>query len=146
LIYTHNFRNDTYLDATDPTFRTQQLGTLGFPFDEFSWNLDVNKGPVTLGYKLRYVGKMTVAPWDALHSVNGQAPQETDYSNITYYPAQYYHNVRLQVDVTKKYNFYIGVDNLLNTQPPLGTTGAGFGSAIYDNVGRFFYAGVIAKF
>ena len=51
-----------------------------------------------------------------------------------------------QIDANKKFNFYIGVDNLLDTKPPLGTTGAGFGSAIYDNVGRFFYAGVVAKF
>jgi outer membrane receptor protein involved in Fe transport len=146
LIYTHNFRNDTYLDALDPKDRTQQLGTLGFPFDEFSFNLDLNKGPVTLGYKLRYVGKMTVAPWAALHSVNGQAPQETDYSDIKYYPDTYLHNVRLQFDATKKFNFYVGVDNVFDTKPPLGTTGAGFGSAIYDNVGRFFYAGIVAKF
>lgn len=146
LLYTHNFRNDTYLDATDPNFRTQQLGTLGFPFDEFSWNLDLNRGPITLGYKLRYVGKMTVAPWAALHEVNGIPASETDYSNIKYYPDTYLHNVRLQIDANKKFNFYIGVDNLLDTKPPLGTLGTGFGSAIYDNVGRFFYAGVVAKF
>jgi len=146
LIYTHNFRNDTYLDASDPKFRTQQLGTLGFPFDEFSWNLDLNKGPITLGYKLRYVGKMTVAPWSALHEVNGIPASQTDYSDIKYYPDTYLHNVRLQIDANKKFNFYVGVDNLLDTKPPLGTTGAGFGSAIYDNVGRFFYAGVVAKF
>ena len=146
LIYTHNFRNDTYLDASDPNFRTQQLGTLGFPFDEFSWNLDVNKGPFTLGYKLRYIGKMTVAPWSALHEVNGIPASQTDYSDIKYYPDTYLHNVRLQIDVNKKYNFYLGVDNVFNTPPPLGTTGAGFGSAIYDNVGRFFYTGITAKF
>jgi outer membrane receptor protein involved in Fe transport len=146
VIYTHNFRNDTYLDATNPSFRTQQLGTLGFPFDEFSWNVDLAKGPVTINYKMRYIGRQTVAPWAALHSVNGLAPQETDYSDITYYPAQFLHNVRLQIDASKKYNFYVGVDNLINTKPPLGTTGAGFGSAIYDNVGRRFYAGFVAKF
>lgn len=146
LIYTHNFRNDTFLDATNPNFRTQQLGTLGFPFDEFSYNLDLSKGPVTLGYKLRYIGRMTVAPWSALHSVNGLPPQETDYSDIQYYPSQFLHDVRLQIDASKKYNFYVGVDDLFNTKPPLGTTGAGFGSAIYNNVGRFFYAGIQAKF
>jgi outer membrane receptor protein involved in Fe transport len=146
VIYTHNFRNDTYLDATNPNFRTQQLGTLGFPFDEFSWNVDLNKSIFTLGYKMQFVGKMTVAPWNALHSVNGQAPQQPDYSDIVYYPNYFEHNIRLQIDVTKKYNFYIGVDDLTNKLPPLGTTGAGFGSAIYNNVGRFFYAGFVAKF
>ncbi len=146
VIYTHNFRNDTFLDATDPDFRTQQLGTLGFPFDELSWNVDLAKGPFTINYKMRFIGRQTVAPWEALHSVNGLAPQEPDYSDIPYYPAQFLHNVRLQIDASKKYNFYVGVDNLFNTAPPLGRTGTGFGSAIYDNVGRRFYAGFVAKF
>jgi outer membrane receptor protein involved in Fe transport len=146
IIYTHNFRNDSFLDATNPNFRTQSLGTLGFPFDEFSWNIDLNKGPVTLGWKIRYIGKQTVAPWSALHSINGKPPQETDYSDVKYYPDTFLHNARLQIDAGKKYSFYLGVDNVFDTPPQLGTTGAGFGSAIYDNVGRFFYAGVIAKF
>jgi len=146
VIYTHNFRNDSYLDASNPGFRTQDLGTLGFPFDEGSWNLDLKKGPVTFGYKMQYIGKMTVAPWAALHSVNGLPPQEPDYSDIKYYPDTFLHNIRLQVDVSKRYNFYVGIDDLCNTLPPLGTTGTGFGSAIYDNVGRFIYAGFVAKF
>jgi outer membrane receptor protein involved in Fe transport len=89
---------------------------------------------------------MTVAPWAAMHEVNGIPASETDYSDIKYYPDTYLHNVRLQIDANKKFNFYVGVDNLLDTKPPLGTLGTGFGSAIYDNVGRFFYAGVVAKF
>ena len=40
----------------------------------------------------------------------------------------------------------MGVDNVLNTLPPLGLTGVGGGSGIYSNRGRFFYAGVIARF
>ena len=146
VIYTHNFRNDSFLDATNQNFRTQSLGTLGFPFDEFSWNVDLKKGPFTINYKMRYIGRQSVAPYAATHSVNGLAPQEPDYSDITYYPATFLHNARLQIDASKQYNFYIGVDNMFDTPPPLGTTGSGFGSAIYDNVGRFFYAGFVAKF
>jgi outer membrane receptor protein involved in Fe transport len=54
--------------------------------------------------------------------------------------------VRLGVDIGPKYNFYAGLDNLTNTKPPLGLTGIGGGSGEYDNRGRFFYAGVLAKF
>ncbi|MGN6621683.1 MAG: TonB-dependent receptor domain-containing protein, partial [Sphingomonas sp.] len=146
VIYTHNFRNDTYLDPTDPSYRNQQLGELGYPFDEFSWNVDLRRGPVTIGYKMRYIGRMTVGTWEATHSVQGRDPENADYSNIPYYPAQFLHNARVEVRANKDYSFYLGVDNLLNTKPPLGTTGAGFGSAIYDNVGRFFYAGFKANF
>ena len=50
------------------------------------------------------------------------------------------------MDVGPKYNFYLGVDNLTNQKPPYGTSGIGGGSAIYDVYGRFYYAGVVAKF
>jgi outer membrane receptor protein involved in Fe transport len=50
------------------------------------------------------------------------------------------------MDIGPKYNFYLGVDNLTNTIPPFGLTGIGGGSAIYDNRGRFFYAGARANF
>ena len=43
-------------------------------------------------------------------------------------------------------DFYVGVDNLTNKMPPYYLTGIGAGSAIYNNVGRFLYAGVLAKF
>jgi outer membrane receptor protein involved in Fe transport len=40
----------------------------------------------------------------------------------------------------------MGIDNLLNRNPPLGLSGIGDGSGIYTNRGRFFYAGAVAKF
>jgi outer membrane receptor protein involved in Fe transport len=145
-IYTHNFRNDSYLDPSNPNYRDQALGELGFPMDEAQWSVDFNTGPVTLGYKMRYIGKMTYATWEATHSVQGRPPADADYADVVWYPQVFLHNIRAQFDVGKRFNLYVGVDNLLDTQPPLGTTGAGFGSAIYDNVGRFFYTGFVAKF
>jgi outer membrane receptor protein involved in Fe transport len=40
----------------------------------------------------------------------------------------------------------MGVDNVLNRNPPYGLTGAGAGSGIFTNRGRFFYAGAVARF
>ena len=54
----------------------------------------------------------------------------------------WYHDIRLGYTVNK-YNFYVGVDNIFNRLPPLGLTGAGAGSGIYSNFGRFFYAGAV---
>jgi outer membrane receptor protein involved in Fe transport len=54
--------------------------------------------------------------------------------------------VRLGATISKKYEFYAGVDNLFDTKPPFLLTGTGAGSSIYDNVGRFFYAGFKLKF
>lgn len=146
LLYSHNLNNDSYLNPSEPNRRDQILGELGFPFDEFTWTVDFKTGPVTLGYKMRYIGKMTVGDWEATHSVQGREPEDADYSDIAYYPSTFYHDIRLQVDVNKKYNFYIGVDNLIDTPPPYGLTGIGGGSGIYSNLGRFMYAGFVAKF
>ena len=45
-----------------------------------------------------------------------------------------------------EFEFYAGVDNLFNTYPPFGSTGTGAGSAIYDNIGRYFYGGFKVNF
>jgi hypothetical protein len=48
--------------------------------------------------------------------------------------------------VTPRFEFYLGVDNIGNRLPPLGLTGVGPGSGIYDAIGRFFYGGIHANF
>jgi outer membrane receptor protein involved in Fe transport len=57
--------------------------------------------------------------------------------------------------IGRDFNFYVGVDNLLDTHPPLGLAGTGTGgitdrgtgnAAIYDVRGRTFYAGFKAQF
>ena len=41
---------------------------------------------------------------------------------------------------------YLGVDNVLDTLPPLGLIGNGAGDAIYDAIGRTVYVGFKANF
>ena len=48
--------------------------------------------------------------------------------------------------MAEKFKFYVGVDNVTNKLPPLGTTATGAGSAIYNIRGRAFYAGAEVKF
>jgi outer membrane receptor protein involved in Fe transport len=78
--------------------------------------------------------------------VNGLPPQNADFSDQIFYPAVFYHDLRFGIDVGPRYNFYLGVDNATNVKPPLGLTGIGAGSAIYDVRGRFYYSGFVAKF
>ena len=40
----------------------------------------------------------------------------------------------------------MSASTMSDRDPPFGLTGAGDGSGIYSNPGRFFYAGAIAKF
>lgn len=145
-IYTRALKNDSYLDPTNPGRSDQTLGELGDPKNAFNIETSLKTGPVTFGYKFRYLGQMVPGSWEDAHSVQGRAPQNADAYPFVYYKPVTYHDIRLQVDVSKKYNFYLGVDNLLNKLPPYGLTGAGAGSGIYNNLGMFLYGGFVAKF
>jgi outer membrane receptor protein involved in Fe transport len=95
---------------------------------------------------MRYISPMYLNTYEDFNSVQGRPPENADYADRKKYPSRIYSDVRLGLDVTKDYNFYLGVDNLTNTKPPLGLTGIGAGSSIYDVRGRYFYGGFVAKF
>jgi outer membrane receptor protein involved in Fe transport len=151
LIYTHNLKVSNYQDPTNPDFENRILSELGDPEDEFRLDFNVETGPITLGYRMRYIGPMLVTTYEDLNELNGIAPANIDYADILEYDAVFYHDVRFDIDVAKdgaghSLNFYAGVDNLLGTKPPLGSTATGAGSAIYNFRGRSFYAGARARF
>ena len=124
--------------------------TVGIPQDAFNWNTSMQHGRFTFGYRMRYIGKTAVGStpnaYEDIYSFEGRPPQDQDYADQVWYPAVFYHDVRLGIDVGPKYNFYVGVDNLTNVQPPYGLSGIGGGSGIYDVYGRFYYSGIQAKF
>jgi outer membrane receptor protein involved in Fe transport len=146
VIYTRVLQNDNFLNPATPTVANQVLLELGDPRDSFNWNVDFKSGPFSLGYQMRYIGKMAPGAIENVRSVQGRPAQNVDAFPFAFYPAVFYHDLRLQIDAGKNYNFYIGVDNLTNRLPPYGLTGAGAGSAIYNNIGRFVYSGFVAKF
>lgn len=165
-IYTHNYKISDFQSPTNPNFENRILSELGDPKDEFRVDTDVEVGPFTFGYRVRYIGPMTVGAWENYNSLNGLPPQNLDVSEIIEYPATFYHDLRLEWKIDKAgplgndFRLYAGVDNLLNTAPPLGVAGTGGGSggsgndrvtretsggAIYDVRGRRFYVGFKAK-
>jgi outer membrane receptor protein involved in Fe transport len=146
LTYTHVFQNDNFLDPVSPEIADQTLLELGDPRDEFSFRTDVTNGAFTLGYQMRYIGKQVLNAYEDIFSKQGRDPENADYADRRFYPSVFYHDLRLGVDATKSFNFYFGIDNVTNRKPPLGLTGIGGGSGIYDVRGRFFYAGAVAKF
>jgi outer membrane receptor protein involved in Fe transport len=74
-----------------------------------------------------------------------------DFADQIEYDEVFYHAIRFQWDVANPANgrgglrFYVGVDNLLDTYPPLGLTATGV-DAIYRTTGRTFYGGFRARF
>ncbi|HEY0628624.1 MAG TPA: TonB-dependent receptor [Sphingomicrobium sp.] len=148
LIYTHVFQNDQFLDPTDPGRADQINLELGDPKDAFNWNTSLKTGRFTFGYQMRYIGKMLLntAEYEFFFSKQGRDPEDPDWAEDRFYKPQFYHDIRASVDVNRAFNFYLGVDDITNNLPPKGQTGIGGGSGIYRNIGRFFYAGFVAKF
>lgn len=153
-VYTHVLTNDVFDDPTRPNYANQQKGETGDPVDSFNWTLDAQRGPVQLTYQLRFIGKQYFPGSEAENIVsrNGEPPRNADYSNPISLPRVFYHSVKVGLDVQEDFNFYVGIDNALNKKVPylltgVGSTASGLAATrIYDNRGRFFYAGVSAKF
>jgi len=170
-IYTHNLKISNYENPGDPTFENRILGELGDPKDEFRIDTDLTFGAFTIGHRLRYIGPMVVGLWENYYSLGGRPPQNEDAADIREYPEVFYNDIRLEWDLTEAQGqrgrlardviVYAGVDNVFNTKPPLGATGAGGGGgggandrpgsansngAIYDVRGRQLYLGIQAAF
>lgn len=146
LMYTHVLQRDDFLDPTNPSFRDRILGELGDPKDSFTWSTDFKRGKFTANYTLRFISHMFLDTYEDLFPLNGLPPQNLDYADRRYYPAVFYHNVRFGMDVSDRFNIYLGVDNLTDRAPPFGLTGVGDQSGIYDTRGRYIYTGLVAKF
>lgn len=136
-----------YLDAPDRPERVK--GELGDPIYQFNASVDYAHRNFTLGYQLRYIGRQSITDWEAQHETYGVPPLDPYYADRVYYPAVWYHSISASVEVNDKFRLYGGVDNLTDKMPPLGILGTGSmgdGDAIYDNIGRFMYVGISAKF
>jgi outer membrane receptor protein involved in Fe transport len=141
-IFSYVIERTNYIDPANPTNPNRQLSELGDPQIEFQLSLGYRTGPVSLSYQLQYIGKQTIGTYEQQHSYNGLPPTNPDAFPIVNYPEVLYHNMRIGWNVDRHFEFYIGMDNIFNRLPPFGLTGSGAGSAIYDNVGRYFYSGV----
>ncbi len=132
---------DNFTDIDQPDFIDQQLLELGDPEFSGSIVLGLDFGVPRLTYNMRYIGEQFVNSFETFNGLQGRDAENPDYSFPSEYPETFYHSLRLDLELEEGYSFYLGVDNILNTLPPLGLDGTTFGSGQYDNIGRFFYAG-----
>ncbi len=144
-IVTNTFKKNQYADVNNPGFRDRILSELGDPAwqGQLSANLEFSK--FNLGYRMRYVGKQTIGAYETQHSLQGRPPTNPDAFPRIWYPALTFHDVRLDINPTKKYRLYVGVDNVLDQLPPLDLLGTESGT-VASPVGRFFYAGVTLNY
>ena len=158
---------DNYTNPTRPDLPNRQLGELGDPLWAANASINYDFGPVDFTYTARYLGKQTIGTWENQHKYTdvcpgsgltgfsgrtctaGQLavldPNNNDLTAEVYYPGVIYHNVRLNFAVgDNKFNFYVGVDNLMDKKPPFGLLGTAGGDP-YETFGRFMYAGFKAN-
>lgn len=136
----------TFNFITDPDRATRLKGVLGDPEWQFNLNASVRYQDFTFTYEGRFLDKMLVGAYETQLSYQGRPPENADAFPIIYYPEIYYSDIRGEFAVTDEFEFYVGVDNVFNRLPPYGLTGVGGGSNVYNNTGRFFYAGITAEF
>lgn len=146
LAYTHQLQNDAFIDPAQPGFADTIVGEAPSPKDRVTWNINSDFGAVNLNYQIRYLSKQSVGVIEDLKAFQGRAPQNADVYDIPYYPDVLYMDARLGFDIEGGSQFYVGIDNLTNRVPPLGATGTGAGSGIFEPIGRRFYAGFTARF
>lgn len=151
---------NNFTNVTDPTFRDRTKSELGAPEWQASFDAKLDFGVVDFGYNLRWIGKQVVDLYENLYSIDGRPAQDADAYPFDqrWTPDIFYHNVRLGIEPRQGFRFYAGVDNLFDRAPPYGFDGTcgtggnlacsvnGIGTAIFENVGRFFYAGAEVKF
>ena len=145
-VWTHTLQNDSFTNPADPTFVNVFTNELADPQDQVNVSSSLKVGKFTMGYSVRWIGKQYLNTYEDYNSVNGQPPQNVDYAPLKKYPVVSYHDIRGEIEVNKQFNFYMGMDNVTNRQPPYGLTGVGGGSGIYDVRGRYGYVGFVAKF
>lgn len=129
-------------------------------------NLNYSWGPFSLSYTGTYLSRMVNTPvaefdpagtYDFLVNSAGLTPEQAtravSHNNIK---ARYYSDMqfRARAGAREQFEFFVGVDNLFNTKPPILEDGLYYGSItgtttaadVYDPFGRRFYAGVQLKF
>lgn len=151
LVYTHVLERTNYLNPVTPEVGDRILSEAGDPQNNFVFNLDLNTGPWTIGYQMRYVGRSIVqvggvGEYEDFFSFQGRPPQNADFADRIWTPSALYHDFRVNFNVNEAYEFSLGVDNAFNRRPPLGLTGNTVGGGTYDVRGRAFYAGFRARF
>ncbi len=156
LIYVHTLKRSNFEDPTNPNFENRLLGESGNPEDEFRLDVDLGYRNFTFGYRFRFIGEQYFGAYESYQGgINGLPASNIDATAPQKYPVITYSDIRFEWNVGSEtgardsdrgLRFYFGVDNVLNQLPPLGTTGTGVGTAIYDYEGRSFYAGARVRF
>jgi outer membrane receptor protein involved in Fe transport len=112
-----------------------ELYNYDYPAPRYSANFDLTwtKGPLTINYGIDWFSK-------TLRYDKEDVEAQPDYSEDIWYHQKWEHEIFASYNVDDKFEFYGGINNLLDTKPDRG--GVGYPVSA---VGRSFYVGIKAK-
>ena len=152
-IVSHLIDREFFTFISEPDRATNGVSVLGAPEWEGIFSANVDFGAITLDYDLQFIDRQLVNNFENVFGFQGRLPTDTDAFPRTTYPRTFYHDIRVTFEAGEErtrgrneFRLYVGVDNVFDTLPPLGLTGTGEGGAIFDNIGRYFYAGAEINF
>ncbi len=144
LAYTHLLQNDytplagATVDRADGEIGTATdrfTGTLGYSNDKFKWSLTGTYISKSYEDDVSWCAAFEAAP------------------RCVSVPAEFYLDTQLAFTPVEKFEFYFGVDNLLDNKAPnilsnttFNITGSDTAADVYDIFGRRYYAGVRFRF
>ncbi|WP_018693318.1 TonB-dependent receptor domain-containing protein [Algicola sagamiensis] len=123
----------------DLSEKDQKISELGDPRWQGSLKTSYMVEDLTVNWNIQYVGGQYTNDREAL-SANPDAISPHKVGSVAY------HDVQVRYQFTDEFETYVGIDNLLDKDAPWGLNGAGVDNAIYDNIGRKFYAGLSYSF
>jgi outer membrane receptor protein involved in Fe transport len=156
-IATHVLKRNNFIDPLNPDFNNRQLSEFGDPRWAGTMNITYGVGPFDLRYSMNYIGPMInqSCTFENFFEVpDGLSRTNEDCVADPYLPDIVYHAARLNMRVNERFQFYMGVDNIFDTEPPAGSlgisaganTGIASGGDPFDAIGRYFYAGAQVDF
>ena len=144
-IMTKVIRRINFTSPTDPSFGDRIESELGEPAYAANVSVGYQANKLGIRYSANYFSHQTIGAYENYFAFEGRPPQNADLTAEIYYPSALYHAVKVTFDATKKFQFYVGVDNLTNKKPPFGLVGNEGGNP-YDPFGRYMYAGAKVDF
>lgn len=147
-IVSYLMNREFYTFISEPNRATNVVSVLGDPEWEGNFSANVDFGKIAIGYDLKFIDRQLITAYENNFPFQGRQPTNVDAYPVRYYPRTFYHDARItfEPDTANRYKFYAGVDNIFDTLPPFNASGVGEGSAIFSNIGRYFYTGVEVRF
>ncbi|MGH8081037.1 MAG: hypothetical protein ACREP7_10705, partial [Lysobacter sp.] len=127
----------------DPDDETDENKTLGFPEWKATLRVGYSRDNWDLNWSTRYASGGLRAPGVTNEGFKSNPKQ----INVYEAGSGVFHDLRGAYTIKDTgLQLYAGITNVFDSDPPVNLYGTGFGSALYDVIGRAYYVGLNYKF